>query len=65
MNKAEILKRLDALLDEAAKTRRWGEITLELRDGVVCVIRTTNVDKVSNHPNQGGYPHGKPRYESR
>jgi len=44
----EGLKQIAAMLDEAKKTRRYGAIEIELRDGIPVVIREIKTHKIAD-----------------
>lgn len=44
----EALKQIAAILDEAKKTRRYGAIEIELRDGIPVVIREVKTHKIAD-----------------
>ncbi|HLV95238.1 MAG TPA: hypothetical protein VKS44_08620 [Candidatus Acidoferrales bacterium] len=53
MNKQELLKRLDALIDEAIRIRTWGTIQIDFQNGVPNLIRETKMTKLQLE----GIPH--------
>jgi hypothetical protein len=60
MNKAELLKKLDSVLDEWERTRAWGTIEIEVHDGAVSLLRKETKEKFTT----GGHNH-VPRRETR
>jgi hypothetical protein len=46
MEKPELLKKLDTMLDSAARERTWGSIEIEIRDGVPVVLRKASTEKL-------------------
>ena len=44
----EALAQIAAMLDEAKKTRRYGAIEIELRDGIPVVIREIKTHKIAD-----------------
>jgi len=46
MEKPQLLKKLECLLDEAERTRMFGTIEIEIRDGRPVVMRTTKTDRL-------------------
>ena len=44
----DALKEIAAILDEAKKTRRYGAIEIELRDGIPVVIREVKTTKIAD-----------------
>ena len=58
MDKTTLLKKLEAMLDNARTTKQWGTIELTLKDGEVVVMHETKSIKLGgNNPND--------RYEHR
>lgn len=53
MTRPDLLKKLDAMLDQARLDRTWGEIAIELRDGEPKLLRKTNQEKLTED-----YPRG-------
>ena len=51
MDKPTLLKKLEAMFDDIARTRTWASVEIEFRDGVANMIRTTKNEKLSqeNH----------------
>ena len=45
MNK-KLLKELGMILDDAAAKRLWGEVTVDLKDGKVILLRQTIQQKI-------------------
>jgi hypothetical protein len=46
MDKTQLLKKLDSMFDEIARTRTWANVEIEFRDGVANMIRTTRNEKL-------------------
>jgi hypothetical protein len=46
MEKPQLLKKLESILDEAERTRMFGTIEIEIRDGRTVVMRTTKTDRL-------------------
>jgi len=44
MDRATLLRKLDELLEQAARERRWGSIEIEIRDGEPKFISQTKKD---------------------
>lgn len=44
----DALKQIATILDEARKTRRFGAIEIELRDGIPVVIREVKTHKIAD-----------------
>jgi hypothetical protein len=51
MEKPELLKKLEAMFDEIARTRSWVNLEIEFRDGVPNMIRTTKNEKLQSQEN--------------
>jgi hypothetical protein len=61
MDKITLLKKLELMLDEAAKTDQWGEIHIVLKYGIPVLIHETRTTKLID-----GSPNGRnPRFETR
>jgi hypothetical protein len=56
VNKATLLKKLEAVIDEAERTRLFGTLEIEMRDGQATVLRTQKTERL------GDNPHVKPPY---
>jgi hypothetical protein len=48
MTKAMLLKKLDSLLTTAETERQWGQIEIELRDGVPTLFRKTTTERLDS-----------------
>jgi len=46
MDKTQLLKKLDLMFDEIARTRTWANVEIEFRDGVANMIRSTKNEKL-------------------
>jgi hypothetical protein len=57
MMRPELLKKLDALFDELERTRAWGNVAIEYRDGVANMLRTTRNEKLQTQENTRAYNH--------
>jgi hypothetical protein len=58
MEKMQLLKKLETMLDNAQATRQWGKIEITLQDGEVSVInesRTTKFRKEGNTHDRSEY----------
>jgi hypothetical protein len=51
MDKTTLLKKLQVILDDAERTRMFGQIEIDVRDGRAVVLRTTKTDRLD-----GEYP---------
>jgi len=58
MDKASLLKKLDAVLTEWEHTRQWGELYIEVKDGVPTLYKATVQQKLNSHQ-LGGLPHAR------
>jgi len=47
MNKAVLLKKLEAMIDEIERGRTWANVEIEFRAGSANMIRTTKNEKLS------------------
>jgi hypothetical protein len=45
MNKADLLKKIDAMMDDAARKGEWGIIEIEFQNGTAVRIRKTTTEK--------------------
>jgi hypothetical protein len=48
MNKIQLLKKLEAILDEFERARNWGTIEIEMQDGAPRLIRKITTEKVES-----------------
>ena len=57
MDKAVLLKKLQVILDEAERSRMFGQIEIDIRDGRAVVLRTSKTDRLDgeNRGNQNRY----------
>ena len=46
MDRKTLLKKLEGMLDDAARTSMFGVIELEIRDGAPILIRTIKTEKI-------------------
>lgn len=56
MNRDQLLLRLSAMLDEAARTAMFGTIEVEVREGAPILIRTVKTEKIQCRGNE---PHAQ------
>ena len=54
MTKDALLKKLDAVMTDAARTGMWGEINIVVRDGKATVLRTTRSEQLDTEKNSCG-----------
>ena len=54
MTKPDLLKKIDAMLTDLERTRAWGTIEIEVRDGVPNMIRRTLNEKLIAQENTRG-----------
>lgn len=63
MTKTALLKKLDAMLTTAGEERAWGQIEIELRDGVPTLFRKTITERLDS--DRGSEPHARqPEYRN-
>lgn len=56
MDKTTLLKKLETMFDDIARTRMWASVEIEFRDGVANMIRTTKNEKlISQEKTRGQY----------
>jgi hypothetical protein len=60
MDKAQLLKKLETMFDDIARSRTWASVEIEFRDGAPNMIRTTRNEKLIAQENNRGN-----RYEPR
>lgn len=60
MDKTTLLKKLDAMLEEARRTSLWGTIEIDLQYGEAVLIRETRTTKLQQQGDTRG-----PRFETR
>ncbi len=53
MDKPELLKKLDAMLDDAKRTSLWGTIEIDLQFGEPVLIRETRTTKLKEGNTRG------------
>lgn len=58
MDKAALLKKLDDILAEWERTRQWGELYVEVKDGAPTLLKVTAQQKLSSFQ-LGGMPHAR------
>ncbi len=46
MERETLIRKLNTMLDTAARERTWGSIELELRDGVPVILRKASTEKL-------------------
>jgi hypothetical protein len=51
MDKATLLKKLETMFDDIARTHTWANVEIEFRDGVANMIRTTKNEKLISQGN--------------
>jgi hypothetical protein len=54
MNRPELLKKIEAFLDQGERDRTWGTIDIELREGRPTVIRRSYTDKIQTEDDYRG-----------
>lgn len=56
MSRTELVKKLEAAVDDAIRTRMYGELLIEFRGGVPTFLRTTTQEKLDKETeNRNGY----------
>jgi hypothetical protein len=60
VNKAEVLRKLDAMLTKAEQEKTFGCIEVELRGGYVSLIRRTETERIERP--DGETTHAKTNY---
>ncbi len=45
-----VLKKLEAVFADGRSKKRWGEVTVTLKDGYPVLIRTTSQEKIEDYP---------------
>jgi len=58
MDTSTLLKKLNETLADWARTRQWGELWIEVKDGVPTLFKATLQQKLNSFQ-LGGFPHGK------
>ncbi len=56
MDKQTLLRKLDSMLEEAARDRTWGLIEIDLKNGVPILLRKTTQEKLASVE---GYPRAR------
>ena len=46
MDKALLMRKLEAMIDEIERARAWANVEIEFRDGVANMLRTTKNEKL-------------------
>ena len=58
MDRPQLLKKLDEALAEWERTRQWGELYVEVKDGVPTLFKATVQQKLNSYQ-LGGLPHAR------
>jgi hypothetical protein len=53
VTKTALLKKIETILDELERTRAWGTIEIELREGQPNFVRRTLTEKIAQEKNRG------------
>jgi hypothetical protein len=53
VTKTALLKKIETILDELERTRAWGTIEIEVREGQPTFIRRTLAEKIAQENNRG------------
>ena len=51
MTRPDLIKKLEGILTDAERSRLFGTIEIELRDGQPTVLRTLKTEKIGDYPN--------------
>jgi len=51
MNKADLLKKIEGMLDLVKQNREWGNIEIEFQSGTAVRVRKSVTEKLSNPEN--------------
>lgn len=51
MEKPELMKKLEAIFDDAARRKMWGTVEIEFRDGLPILIRKIETEKIQSTGN--------------
>jgi len=57
MNKAQLLKQLESLIDEAQRTRMYGVVEIQFSDGVPALLRKSITEKLCTGENNRAQRH--------
>lgn len=52
MTKTDLLKKVEAILDDLERTRAWGTIEIEVREGQPNFVRRTLTEKIAQENNR-------------
>lgn len=57
MEREKLLRKLEVMLDAAQRERMWGNIEVEIRDGVPVILRKATTEKLQDdgENNRGNY----------
>ncbi len=55
MTKTALLKKIEAILDELDRTRAWGTIEIEVREGQPNFVRRTLTEKIAQENTRHEY----------
>jgi len=58
MDRPMLLKKLDAMIDEAERTHLWGDINISFQNGVPNTLKKVSTERLTSNY-QGGNPHGR------
>jgi hypothetical protein len=58
MDRATLLKKIEALVDEAMRTRLWGDINISFQNGVPNTLKKVSTERLSTNF-KGGNPNGR------
>lgn len=58
MNREQLLKRICEQLTDWERTHQWGELWIEVKDGVPTLFKATVQQKLNSYQ-LGGFPHAR------
>ena len=53
MTKTALLKKIETILDELERTRAWGTVEIEVREGQANFVRRTLTEKIAQENTRG------------
>jgi len=59
MDRGTLVQKLNAIFDEWERTRAWGNVEVEVRDGVPNMIRKTTNEKLQAQENNRAHSHSR------
>jgi hypothetical protein len=55
MTRNALLKKLDAIMADAERSRMWGQLEIEIRDGEATLLRKSTTEKLSMENTRDDY----------